>query len=216
LQAQLVPRVKVRMQVDVDVLRATWSAAQWKTRLAAFDKPECHGRYHSRGDGMMKRSVQGACVFMGLLLGVPAGFAQDMDGMSRQDDVARKGARVVPFDLACTAHHFDDTATGGVEAVAENDASDTRQIGLIRSHLAHEATRFGRGDFSDPATIHGRDMPGLAALAAAGDKLRVSYETLPAGARLSYSSGDAAVIDAINAWFAAQRSDHAAHEHHHP
>jgi hypothetical protein len=152
---------------------------------------------------------------MGLLLGAASGFAQDMAGMSRQDEVARKGAQVMPFDLARTTHHFDDAATGGVEAVTANDAGDTRQIGLIRSHLEHEATRFARGDFSDPATIHGKDMPGLATLAAAGDKLRVSYESVPAGARLSYSSKDAAVVGAIHAWFAAQRSDHAAHEHHH-
>jgi hypothetical protein len=157
-------------------------------------------------------------MFMSFLLGAPSSFAQDTTGLSRQDEVARKGARVMPFDLARTTHHFDDTATGGMEAVTANDASDTKQVGLIRSHLAHEATRFARGDFSDPATIHGSDMPGLTTLAAAGDKLHVRYEALPAGARLSYWSEDAAVIGAIHAWFAEQRSDHAAHGHghHHP
>jgi hypothetical protein len=166
---------------------------------------------------MMRPSIQAACLLMSLLLGAQPGFAQEPAGMSRQSEVARKGARVMPFDLARTTHRFDDTAAGGVETVTANDADDTRQIELIRSHLGHEAARFSRGDFSDPATIHGKDMPGLATLAAAGDKLRVSYEAVPAGARLSYSSADPAVTRAVHAWFAAQRSDHAVHEqHHHP
>jgi hypothetical protein len=164
---------------------------------------------------MMRRPIQAACLFNGMFLGALPGFAQDTAGMSRQDEVARQGAQVMPFDLARTTHRFDDAPGGGVETVTANDAGDTRQIELIRSHLRQEAARFSRGDFSDPATIHGKDMPGMATLAAAGDKLRVSYEAVPAGARLSYSSGDSTVSRAIHAWFAAQRSDHSAHEHHH-
>lgn len=162
----------------------------------------------------MKRSVQAAPVLMSFLLGMSPAFAQDGVGMSRQDEVARKGAEVMPFDLTLTTHYFDDTATGGVERVTAHDLHDRRQIELIRSHLAYEAKQFGRGDFSDPAKIHGKDMPGLKTLARAGDRLHVSYRTLPAGASLTYSSRDTAVIAAIHAWFAAQRSDHAAHMHH--
>jgi hypothetical protein len=135
---------------------------------------------------------------------------------SRQDEVALKGATVMPFDLARTSHFFDDTPGGGVETVTANDAKDARQIALIRSHLAQEAKRFARGDFSDPAKIHGQDMPGLDALAQAGGKLQVKYRKLPAGASLSYESADEAMIAAVHAWFAAQRSDHAAHSHMHP
>ena len=163
----------------------------------------------------MKRLTRAAPIVMSLLFSVSPGFAQDHAGMARQEEVARKGAEVMPFDLARTTHYFDDTATGGVERVTANDPHDGQQAGLIRSHLAHEAARFARGDFSDPAQIHGSDMPGLATLASAGDKLEVSYKALPAGASLAYASRDAAVIAAIHAWFAAQRADHAAHAHHH-
>ena len=135
---------------------------------------------------------------------------------SRQDEVALKGATVMPFDLMRTTHFFDDTPAGGIETITANDSKDARQIALIRSHLAEEAKRFGRGDFSDPAKIHGQDMPGLAELARAGDKLQVKYRKSPAGASLSYASADAAVVAAVHAWFAAQRSDHAAHSHIHP
>lgn len=134
---------------------------------------------------------------------------------ARQAEVARKGAMVMPFDLARTRHYFDDRKTGGIETITANDKTDAQQIALIRAHLSAEAKRFGRGDFSDPAKIHGEDMPGLHQLAGAGAKLRVTYKALPAGARLTYASRDQAVVSAIHEWFAAQRSDHDAHMHMH-
>jgi hypothetical protein len=150
------------------------------------------------------------------LIGISIAFAADPGPhMSRQDEVARSGAAVMPFDLMRTTHFFDDTPSGGIETVTANDDSDARQISLIRSHLTAEAKRFARGDFSDPAKIHGAEMPGLAALTSAGDKLRVRYTQLPAGASLTYASPDPAVAAAVHAWFAAQRSDHAANAHLH-
>ena len=135
---------------------------------------------------------------------------------SRQEAVAQKGATVMPFDLGRTQHFFDDKPTGGVETVIANDARDAKQIELIRAHLQGEAQRFARGDFSDPAAIHGVDMPGLKTLASAGGRLEVAYKSLPAGASVTFTSKDAAVVRAIHDWFAAQRSDHAAHAHMHP
>jgi hypothetical protein len=135
------------------------------------------------------------------------------DMTSHQAEVARKGSAVMPFDLARTTHFFDDTQSGGIETITANDKHDTRQAALIRSHLAIEVQHFRRGDFSDPAAIHGHDMAGLATLTKAGDKLHVEYRSLPAGASLTYASTDPDVIAAVHAWFAAQRSDHAAHSH---
>ena len=152
----------------------------------------------------------------GVVLAATAFAAQPGDAdRARQADVAHKGAMVMPFDLARTTHFFDDRETGGIETVMANDAGDARQIALIRAHLSAEAKRFGRGDFSDPAKIHGAGMPGLAQLSAAGSKLQVGYEELPAGARLTYASNDKALVSAIHEWFAAQRSDHGAHGHMH-
>jgi hypothetical protein len=128
-----------------------------------------------------------------------------------QEEVAQKGATVMPFDLALTQHFFDDKPTGGLETVTANDKRDARQIDLIRSHLKAEAERFARGEFSDPGAIHGADMPGLATLAAAGSKLKVAYSDHPAGASIAFTSSDSATVRAIHEWFAAQRSDHGAH-----
>src|SRR6266545_986339 len=144
------------------------------------------------------------------LIGVSSAFAAEPGPKtSRQDEVVRNGVSVMPFDLKRTTHFFDDTPSGGVETVSANDHRDARQIALIRSHLAAEAKRFSQGDFSDPAKIHGQDMPGLAELARAGEKLQVKYKELPVGASLIFASRDPAVAAAIHAWFAAQRSDHA-------
>ena len=152
------------------------------------------------------------------LIGASATFAAEPEhAMSRQDDVARKGASVMPFDLARTTHFFDDKPSGGIQTITANDPRDARQTALIRAHLAAEAKRFGGGDFSDPAQIHGQAMPGLAELARAGDKLQVRYAKIPGGASLTFTSRDPGVAAAVHAWFGAQRSDHAAHTHlHHP
>ena len=162
----------------------------------------------------MKRTLGAVLAAVGMVVSATAMAAEGQ--ASRQADVARKGGEVMHFDLARTTHFFDDRDTGGIETVLANDG-DAKQVELIRAHLSHEASRFGRGDFSDPARIHGADMPGMAQLARAGKKLRVSYAELPRGASLTYASGDAAVVSAIHQWFAAQRSDHGAHAHmHHP
>lgn len=149
-------------------------------------------------------------LFLAGLLACPVQAQQ-----SRQAEVAQKGAAVMPFDLMRTQHFFDDQSTGGVETVTANDPRDSKQVELIRAHLQTEAQRFARGDFSDPKAIHGDAMPGLKTLASAGGKLEVSYQSLPAGASIAFTSRDAAVVRAIHDWFAAQRSDHGAHAHMH-
>jgi len=54
---------------------------------------------------------------------------------------------------------------GGLQAVTVKDPSNSTQMALIQAHLQEEAEKFRQGDFSDPATIHGGHMPGLAAFA---------------------------------------------------
>ena len=116
----------------------------------------------------------------------------------------------MPFDLERT---FDDTPDGGIQTVTANDPHESRQIQLIRKHLAALAVQFREGNVGAPASIHGEDMPGLATLKATSTKLGVSYEALPAGASLRFSSASPETVEAIHQWFAAQRSDHAAHGH---
>jgi hypothetical protein len=158
----------------------------------------------------MSRASSLAALLIAASVAFPAPAQQ-----SRHDEVARTGAAVMPFDLTRTRHFFDYKPRGGTETVTANDEHDRRQIELIRTHLQTEARRFARGDFSDPATIHGTDMPGLTDLASAGRKLKVTYKSVPAGASITFTSKDAAIVSAIHQWFEAQRSDHGAHAHVH-
>ncbi|MDQ3689398.1 MAG: hypothetical protein M3406_05060 [Chloroflexota bacterium] len=79
---------------------------------------------------------------------------------------------------------------------------------MIRSHLQDEADKFRRGDFGDPATIHGDTMPGLEALRAGFGQIDVRYNELPDGAQLRYTTTEPDMIMALDEWFTAQLSDH--------
>jgi hypothetical protein len=129
----------------------------------------------------------------------------------RQAQVAERGASVMPFDLERTTHHFTKTETGGVQTVVSDDPGDSTQINLIQQHLRDEADRFRRGDFTDPADIHGNDMPGLAALRNSAGKITIDYESTADGARVTYTSTDTDLKTALHAWFDAQVTDHGQH-----
>lgn len=130
---------------------------------------------------------------------------------SRQAEVAARGAEVMPFDLERTTHIFDDLPDGGLQQVVADDQTDTAQIVLIRAHLQEEAAKFQRGDFGDPASIHGDAMPGLAELRQGYARIEVAYSELSDGAQIRYTTSDPAMVAALHAWFAAQLSDHGGH-----
>jgi hypothetical protein len=131
----------------------------------------------------------------------------------RQAEVAERGQEVMPFDLDATTHTFTDTDTGGVQSVTADDPDDDRQIELIRGHLRKEKERFSRGDFDDPAAIHGEDMPGVAELADGYDRITVTYVERPDGAALVYTTNDPELVEAVHAWFERQVMDHGEHAH---
>jgi hypothetical protein len=142
------------------------------------------------------------------VIGVSSGW---FGGDDRQDVVAERGAQVMPFDLDATTHHFVPTAEGGLQTVVADDPSDREQIELIQQHLQEEAAAFGRGDFGDPAQIHGADMPGLAALQVGADRIKVEHRSRDDGAELTYTTDDPLLVAALHEWFAAQTSDHGQH-----
>jgi hypothetical protein len=129
----------------------------------------------------------------------------------RLDDVARRGAEVMPFDLKATTHVFTKTPDGGVQSVVAKHPQDLAQVRLIRSHLKDIEAQFRKGDFSGPSHIHGQDMPGLAQLQAAPPgRIRMAYAELPDGAQLTYSTKSPDLVAALHAWFDAQLGDHGA------
>jgi hypothetical protein len=127
---------------------------------------------------------------------------------SRQEMVHAMGISVMPFDLERTTHIFQMTETGGVQQVVAKDPNDSRQISLIQQHLQHEAGRFGSGDFSDPTSLHGGDMPGVKDLSADASRIKVEYAPLPNGGQITFATDDWRLATAIHRWFGAQLSDH--------
>jgi len=132
----------------------------------------------------------------------------------RQEEVAERGAVVMPFDLDATTHVFTPTASGGVQDVVADDANDVDNVALIQEHLRFEADRFMVGDFADPERIHGEAMPGLALLKNRFREVDVLFEATPIGGTIAYSSESPEVVGAIHAWFEAQLSDHGGHAEH--
>lgn len=131
---------------------------------------------------------------------------------ARLDEVARRGSHVMPFSLEQTTHVFTKTETGGIQQVIVKDHANTNQIKLIRQHLVKISQEFKQGDFSNPAKVHGDNMPGLSELRKAKPgELQVTYRELADGAEISYQTNNPSLQNGLHQWFDAQLSDHARH-----
>src|SRR4051812_18882202 len=102
--------------------------------------------------------VIGTAALLAMMSALVIGAEEETQMHQRQQEVAHRGATVMPFDLSRTTHVFDDQADGGLQTVTANDPSEIAQIYLIRDHLADLANRFARGNFADQAWLHGMDM----------------------------------------------------------
>jgi hypothetical protein len=129
---------------------------------------------------------------------------------TRQEYVHHMSHEVMPFDMSKTLHIFKMTEQGGVERVVTRKQGERDQIALIQQHLKHEAGLFQKGNYSDPAKLHGADMPGLKELEAGASHIRVSYAALRNGAEITFTTTDIHLLTAIHRWFGAQLSEHGA------
>lgn len=131
-------------------------------------------------------------------------------GNQHQATVEKQSERVMPFTMDESMHVFSPSVSGGTQTVLVH-GGDARQVALVRAHLRKEAAAFARGDFADPASIHGGRMPGLRVMHERASEIRVRYSDVPRGARIAYAAQAPAVIAAIHAWFEAQVHDHGSH-----
>ncbi len=127
-----------------------------------------------------------------------------------QDSVHHMSHGVMPFDMAKTVHIFKMTESGGVERIVARDPRESDQVAMIQQHLKHEAEKFQRGDYSDPAKLHGTDMPGLKELRTGAARIKVSYTKFSRGAEITFETSDLHLLTAIHRWFGAQLSEHGA------
>jgi hypothetical protein len=129
---------------------------------------------------------------------------------TQQEHVHHMSHAVMPFDMSKTVHVFKMTEQGGVERVVTRGTGASDQIPLVQQHLQHEAQQFRKGDYSDPARLHGADMPGLEELEEGASQIRVSYTPLPNGAAITFETTDLHLLTAVHRWFGAQLSEHGA------
>ena len=129
---------------------------------------------------------------------------------TRQEHVHQMAHSVMPFDISKTVHIFKMTESGGVQKVITKDQGAADQISLIQQHLKHEAEKFQQGDYSDPAKLHGADMPGIKDLQAGASSIKVTYKALPSGAEITFETTDLHLLTALHRWFGAQLSEHGA------
>jgi hypothetical protein len=129
---------------------------------------------------------------------------------SDQEHVHQMAHEVMPFDISRTLHIFRMTERGGVQQVVirNKDASD--QVVLIQQHLQHEAENFRKGDYSDPAHLHGAAMPGVKELEQGARHVKVSYAPLSNGGQITFDTSDVHLLTAVHRWFGAQLSEHGA------
>jgi hypothetical protein len=126
----------------------------------------------------------------------------------RLEEVRRAGERTMPFDLDKTQHSFYKTEDGGIQTVAVREDGDREQVELIRRHLREVASEFAAGNFQDPISIHGEEMPGVRELSAGVDRLQITYRDVSRGGEITYKTGDDVMVGHLHAWFEAQVAEH--------
>ncbi|MEO7041252.1 MAG: hypothetical protein ABI035_03220 [Gemmatimonadaceae bacterium] len=150
-------------------------------------------------------STFGKAIAVLMLLSGSTLFAQ-----TTQDSIHHMSHNVMPFNMSKTLHIFTMTESGGVERIVARAPIERDQIAMIQQHLKLEAEKFQRGDYSDPAKLHGTDMPGLKELRKGASGIKVSYTKLSAGAEIKFETTDLHLLTAIHRWFGAQLSEHGA------
>jgi len=121
--------------------------------------------------------------------------------------VQTRGRTAMGVDQYTSTHRFDALADGG-RIELQRDTDDRAGIATIRAHIRAIAQAFKSGDFSTPAFVHLRMVPGTDVMTA--KRALISYEPhdLPRGAELRIRTTDPEAIAAIHRFMAFQRSDH--------
>jgi hypothetical protein len=118
-------------------------------------------------------------------------------------------AQGMGVDQYASTHLFDALPDGG-RIEFQYDSDDRGAITQIRSHLQEIQAAFQAGDFSTPAFVHDREVPGTAVMAARREHIDYLYRDLPRGGELRLVTQDAEAIEAVHAFMAFQRDDHRA------
>lgn len=127
--------------------------------------------------------------------------------------VQSRGKAVMGVDQYTSSHVFEDLPDGGRIALDRQDAADAAGIAEIRRHMQSVADDFRKGDFAKPFAVHAQVVPGTAVMAARHDVITYAVVDRPRGAEVRITTREAAVVAAVHAFLAFQRTDHRAPGH---
>jgi len=118
-----------------------------------------------------------------------------------------RGKMAMGVDQYTSTHTFDALPDGG-RITLVRDADDSLGIQQIRAHLHLIQHAFEAGDFSTPAFVHMKQMPGTAVMADRRSAIAYSYADVPRGGALRMTTSDSAALAAIHEFMGAQRGEH--------
>lgn len=118
-----------------------------------------------------------------------------------------RGRVVMGVDQYTSTHRFDDLPNGGRITLVRN-VDDTAGAARIRQHLRAIAAEFKAGDFTSPASVHFKAVPGTRVMADKRAAIDYSVRPLPRGAELTIHTADPDAIRAIHEFLAFQRTEH--------
>ncbi len=130
-------------------------------------------------------------------------------GDSAYAALQQRGKVAMGVDQYASVHRFDALPDGG-RIELQRPEGDSADVRTIRAHLREIAQKFAAGDFSTPAFVHMRDVPGTDVMAARRNRIRYEYSPLPAGGQVRIYTTDPEAVKAVHAFMAFQRMDHRA------
>lgn len=131
----------------------------------------------------------------------------DMAGM-KQDEMNKRGDKVMGFDHTKTTHHFGLLRNGGTIEVVANQAADTASRDEIRKHLTHIAMMFAEGNFKAPILIHDQNPPGVAVMQRLKGEIEYKFEESELGGRVRISTSNPEALNAIHDFLRFQIKEH--------
>jgi len=120
-----------------------------------------------------------------------------------------RGEAGMGVDQYASTHVFDALPDGG-RIEYRYDSGDAAGVAQIRSHLEEIREAFEAGDFSTPAFVHDREVPGTDVMARRSEHIEYLYRDVPRGGEIRLVTTDPEALEAIRRFMAFQRTDHRA------
>jgi hypothetical protein len=127
---------------------------------------------------------------------------------TNQDEMNKRGDKVMGFDHTRTTHHFVLTKTGGDIEVSANSAEDSESRDQIRKHLSHIAMMFAEGNFKAPILIHEQNPPGVPVMQRLKSDIEYTFEKTESGGRVRISTNNEEALRAIHEFLRFQIKEH--------